>query len=222
MMGFLLLAGAMVIAAVAMLVLPLLRRHRNRGLALPVLLALAVPVATAGLYRLVGTPTAIAAATHPPSPVLAPLPQTAPPAQDTQPTQVLDHWMAEAKQAEEQQHPEQARAAYAHALQIAPDTSAAIVGWVAADMATHADFAIDTAARARLQQVVAREPDNQRGLWLLGISDFQQQDYQAARMHWTHLHALLDSGSPMQQAVAERIATAEALANARLAGNAPR
>ncbi|GAE51851.1 C-type cytochrome biogenesis protein [Xanthomonas arboricola pv. pruni str. MAFF 311562] len=68
--------------------------------------------------------------------------------------------------------------------------------------------------------MVAREPDHQRGLWLLGISDFQQHDYRAASEHWRHLHGLLDAGSPMQKAVADKIAVAESLASARQSGRA--
>ncbi|TQU07649.1 C-type cytochrome biogenesis protein, partial [Xanthomonas perforans] len=127
----------------------------------------------------------------------------------------LDRFMQQAKTFEQNDRPAEAREAYAQVLKIAPDISAAIVGWVAADMATHADFAIDAASRTRLQQVIAREPDNQRGLWLLGISDFQQQDFAAATAHWRHLHGLLETGSPMQKAVADKIAVAESMASAR-------
>lgn len=129
--------------------------------------------------------------------------------------QVLDHFMQQARTFEQNDRPAEACEAYAQALNIAPDISAAIVGWVAANMATHGDFAIDAASRARLQQVIAREPDNQRGLWLLGISDFQQQDFAAATAHWRHLHGLLETGSPMQKAVADKIAVAESMARAR-------
>ncbi|MFO3704206.1 tetratricopeptide repeat protein [Xanthomonas codiaei] len=236
MTGFYLASALLVAAALLLLLLPLLRnptRHGSGRYALPVLLAVALPLATAGLYRLVGTPEAIVqrvVAAPPPAappgaqavPVAEPAQtQAASAAQDAQ-MQALESWMQQAKTHEQNNRPAEARQAYAQALKIAPDTSAAIVGWIAADMATHSDFAIDAASRAQLQQLIAREPDNQRGLWLLGISDFQQRDYTAATTHWRHLHGLLETGSPMQKAVADKIAVVEAMASTRQPGRAAR
>ncbi|WP_040146206.1 tetratricopeptide repeat protein, partial [Xanthomonas citri] len=182
-----------------------------------------LPLATAGLYRLVGAPEAIVTHVDAAQPAhVAPLPPSAVAGQARAANAIadaqelaLDRFMQQAKTFEQNDRPAEAREAYAQVLRIAPDISAAIVGWVAADMATHDDFAIDAASRARLQQVIAREPDNQRGLWLLGISDFQQQDFAAATAHWRHLHGLLETGSPMQKAVADKIAVAESMASAR-------
>ncbi|WP_206515032.1 C-type cytochrome biogenesis protein [Xanthomonas sp. BRIP62418] len=232
MTGFYVASAALVVVALLLLLVPLLRRPTRNGNAryiLPIALVLGVPIATAGLYRLVGTPEAIARRVYAAAQPLA-QPAAAPPsiagAEQTRAAQAddpadaaqeqrLEALMQQAKAHEQDNRPADAREAYAQALKIAPDLSAALVGWVAADMATRSDFAIDADARARLQQVVAREPDHQRGLWLLGISDFQQHDYRAASAHWRHLHGLLDAGSPMQKAVADKIAVAEALASAR-------
>ncbi|WP_115048840.1 TPR domain-containing protein [Xanthomonas arboricola] len=232
MTGFYVASAALVLIALLLLLVPLLRRPKrtgNAGYLLPMLLVLGVPIATAGLYRLVGAPDAIARRVYASAPPAQPAAAAAPTAADAQARtadavqeQALDAWMQQAKLHEQDNRPADAREAYAQALKIAPDLSAAIVGWVAADMATRSDFAIDADSRARLQQVVAREPDHQRGLWLLGISDFQQQDYRAASAHWRHLHDLLDTGSPMQKAVADKIAVAEALARARQSGRATR
>ncbi|WP_115553545.1 tetratricopeptide repeat protein [Xanthomonas arboricola] len=233
MTGFYFLSAALVVVALLLLLLPLIRtptRNGNARYTLPILLVLGLPIATAGLYRLVGAPDAIA------HPVYVTAPQTAPiataAAADAVPPQpsaaeqaqlaALTSWMEQAKAHEQNNRSAEARDAYAQALKIAPDTSAAIVGWIAADMATHSDFAIDATSRTRLQQLIAREPDNQRGLWLLGISDFQQHDYAAATTHWRHLHGLLETGSPMQNAVADKIAVAESMASARQSGRAAR
>lgn len=236
MTGFYLASAVLVIAALLLVLLPLLRnstRHGSGRYALPVLLAVTLPIATAGLYRLVGTPEAIvqrvvAAPPQPAAPSAQAVPmgkpaqtQAASAAADTQ-MQALESWMQQAKTHEQNNRPAEARDAYAQALKIAPQTSAAIVGWIAADMATHRDFAIDAASRTQLQQLIAREPDNQRGLWLLGISDFQQHDYTAATTHWRHLHGLLENGSPMQKAVADKIAVVESMASARQSGRAAR
>ncbi|MEA9912556.1 tetratricopeptide repeat protein [Xanthomonas campestris pv. raphani] len=233
MMGFYLASAAMVVGATALLVMPV-RQHAQRNgsarHALPLLLMLGLPLGTAGLYRLVGTPDAMVAVQRQRAAASALASGNAasasgmaaaveatptPDAQQAAALQALTSWMQQAKAHEQENRPAEARDAYAQALQLAPDNSAAIVGWLASDMATRADFAIDASSRTRLQQVVAAEPDNQRGLWLLGISDFQQHDYAAATDHWQHLHGLLDTGSPMQQAVADKIAVAQSLASAR-------
>ncbi|ASL01276.1 C-type cytochrome biogenesis protein [Xanthomonas citri pv. fuscans] len=222
MAGFYVASAVLVALALLLLLAPLLRRPTGSGHAhyrLAILLALGLPLTTAGLYRLVGAPEAIVTHVDAAQPAqVAPLPPSAVAAAsataDAQ-EPALDRLMQQARTFEQNDRPAEAREAYAQVLRIAPDISAAIVGWVAADMATHDDFAIDAASRARLQRVIAREPDNQRGLWLLGISDFQQQDFAAATAHWRHLHGLLETGSPMQKAVADKIAVAESMASAR-------
>ncbi|EFF48873.1 conserved hypothetical protein [Xanthomonas citri pv. aurantifolii str. ICPB 10535] len=222
MAGFYVASAVLVALALLLLLAPLLRRPTGSGHAhyrLAILLALGLPLTTAGLYRLVGAPEAIVTQVDAAQPAqVAPLPPSAVAAAsataDAQ-EPALDRLMQQARTFEQNDRPPEAREAYAQVLRIAPDISAAIVGWVAADMATHDDFAIDAASRARLQRVIAREPDNQRGLWLLGISDFQQQDFAAATAHWRHLHGLLETGSPMQKAVADKIAVAESMASAR-------
>ncbi|WP_425613004.1 tetratricopeptide repeat protein [Xanthomonas hydrangeae] len=237
MSGFYFISAALVVVALLLLLVPLLRRPtRNRArYALPIVLVLGLPIATAGLYRLVGTPDAIATRvyaapaqqtdqTTPQAPAAGSTQAQTPaisPAEEAQ-LQALDAWMQQARAHEQENRSAEARDAYAKALKLAPDNSAAIVGWIAADMGTRSDFAIDAASRTRLQQVIAREPDHQRALWLLGISDFQQQNYSAATEHWRHLHDLLDTGSAMQKAVAEKIAVAESLASARQAKRAAR
>ncbi|WP_407365327.1 tetratricopeptide repeat protein [Xanthomonas campestris pv. campestris] len=212
MIGFYVASAAMVVGATALLVVPV-RQHAQRNgsarHALPLLLMLGLPLGTAGLYRLVGTPDAMAnvqpqraaasALAQPGSAasasgMTAAVEQTpAPDSQQAAALQALTSWMQQAKAHEQENRPAEARDAYAQALQLAPDNSAAIVGWVASDMATRADFAIDASSRARLQQ----------------------HDYAAATDHWQHLHGLLDTGSPMQQAVADKIAVAQSLASAR-------
>ncbi|WP_184614267.1 tetratricopeptide repeat protein [Xanthomonas arboricola] len=230
MTGFYVASAALVVVALLLLLVPLLCQPTRKGNArysLPIVLVLGLPIATAGLYRLVGAPDAIARRvyataqpTDAPAVAAGEQARAAEANADVAQEQALESWMQQARTHEQDNRPADAREAYAQALKIAPDLSAAIVGWVAADMATRSDFAIDANSRSRLQQVVAREPDHQRGLWLLGISDFQQQDYRAASEHWRHLHGLLDAGSPMQKAVADKIAVAESLASARQFGRA--
>jgi cytochrome c-type biogenesis protein CcmH len=103
-----------------------------------------------------------------------------------------------------------ARDAYQHALALAPDNTTAMVGWVEAEMAQQAGFAVDPLARQLLQRAIALQPNNQRALWLWGIAQFQQQDFVGAATTWKHLLPLLDPGSALAQSVQQQIALADA------------
>ena len=69
-------------------------------------------------------------------------------------------------------------------------------------------------ARSLLQQAVKDDPRNQRGLWLLGISDYQRGHSPMPRLTWRRLQVLLQPGSKVAQAVKQQIA----MANARAGG----
>jgi cytochrome c-type biogenesis protein CcmH len=192
----------MVAAALTALLLPLLRqgpRHgRSRGIfVLALAIALLLPLGAAALYLYVGTPVALDG-----------IPRQASLAEQNQ--QAVQQWLAVAHAYDTQRRASDARDAYQRALDIAPDNTTAMVGWVEAEMAQQANFAVDAPSRQLLQRAIALEPDNQRALWLLGIAQFQQQDYAGAAVTWKHLLPLLDSGSALAQSVQRQIALADA------------
>ena len=49
------------------------------------------------------------------------------------------------------------------------------------------DHRIEGRALDLLKQAVQSDPANQRGLWLLGISQFQHEDYAASAATWRRL-----------------------------------
>jgi cytochrome c-type biogenesis protein CcmH len=63
-------------------------------------------------------------------------------------------------------------------------------------------------ARQLLEQAVSQAPDSQKGLWLLGISAFQDNDYAQALQWWQQLDALLPPGS-VRNSVREQMQRAE-------------
>lgn len=204
--GFYSAAVAMVGVALGALLWPLLRRQRSAGgprRAVAALLAVALPLASAGLYRLVGDPAALAGI-----PV-----QAVPPDADAA-GRALKRWLDQADAALQAKRSAEAREAYAQALRIAPDNGEAMLGWVEADMAQQPGLTVGTAARGMLQRLLAQQPDNQRALWMLGIGEFQQRHYAEAAAHWRHLQTLLPDASPLREAVAQRIAAAETMAAA--------
>jgi cytochrome c-type biogenesis protein CcmH len=85
-----------------------------------------------------------------------------------------------------------------------------MVAWVEATAETSPTHRIDDASRAKLQRALQIEPTHQRALWLLGISDFQRNDYADAAKQWKTLLPLLQPGSRVATAVQQELAAAEA------------
>ncbi|GAB3040595.1 hypothetical protein GCM10027285_27160 [Oleiagrimonas citrea] len=215
---FILVATLMVLLALALVVVPMLRRGRRSGqprhaLVLSLLVLFALPLAALGLYLHVGTPAALNKSA-------------------LQPQMTLDQAVAKLR-AELKQHPDNlqgwlmlgrtyagterpalARDAYGKALKLAPDNADIMIAWVEVDAMARADHRIEGQARSLLQRAVKADPRNQRGLWLLGISDYQHGHFADAVLTWRRLQALLQPGSKVAQAVKEQIA----MANARAAG----
>jgi cytochrome c-type biogenesis protein CcmH len=107
----------------------------------------------------------------------------------------------------------EARDAYAQALRIDPNNGIAMVNWAEADSLLREDHRIEGHARELLERAVKLDPQSQRGLWLLGISQFQHDEYAAAAATWRQLQPQLDPGSNVAKAVAEQIAIADSRIN---------
>jgi len=118
-------------------------------------------------------------------------------------------WMQRARAYDVLKREIDARDAYERVLKIDGNNTAAMLGWVEADMSQHGDYAISASSRQLLAQAIALEPDNQRALWLIGLSEFQQKKYSEASATWRRLQRFLDSGSALAQAVAQQIAIAD-------------
>lgn len=209
----------MMAVALALLLLPLLRHGRRSGnprsvFVLMLLIALAVPIGAALMYLKIGTPSTLDGVqtqaqtgmdvdkalnelrTH-----LAANPK------DTQ------GWMLLAQARMEMQQPDEARKAFDQVLLLTPNDTAAMTGWAEADAAARPDHMIEGRARDLLEQAVKLQPDNQRGLWLLGISDYQQGRYADAAATWRILQPQLQPGSSVAQTIAQQIALADAHAH---------
>lgn len=222
--AFFIAAAAMTSVALALLLLPLLRHGRRQAhslgvFALALSIAFVLPLATAGLYLLVGTPAALDGV-----PSQNQLAMNIEQAVQRLREHLAAHpddvqgWMLLAQSAAAMQQPDQARDAYDHVLKLAPNNTVAMVGWVEADAMLRADHRIQGRARTLLEQVVKLEPDNQRGLWLLGISQFQDGKFAAAASTWRLLMPKLEPGSNVAQAVAAQIAMADARAGGKTPG----
>jgi cytochrome c-type biogenesis protein CcmH len=219
--AFYIAAAVMIAVALALLLIPLLRSGRRAGqprgvFALMLLIVLIVPAGTALLYLSVGTPAAlngVAVQTPQPTDINQALDQLR--AHLASNPKDVQGWILLAQAATEMQHMDEARDAFDHILQVTPNDTTAMVGWAESDAAMQPDHRIGDRARALLEQAVKLQPDNQRGLWLLGISDFQQGHFADAAATWRVLQPQLQPGSNVAKAVAQQIA----LADARVAGS---
>ena len=210
---FYLAAGAMLAFALALLLVPLVRQGRRDGrsrgvFALAVVVAIALPIGSAGLYILVGTPATLGGVEAPKpmsldqgiEALLAHLKETP---DDAEAWMLLGQAYGMGKQ------PAEARDAYGRVLRLLPDNVAAMVGWAEADSLAGDDHRIDGRAFALLERAATLEPANQRALWLLGIAQFQKERYADAIATWQRLQPLLDPDSNVAHAVAKQIAVAQ-------------
>ena len=221
---FYIAAAVMIAVALAALLLPLVRQGRQSGrpgsvFALALAIAFVLPLTAAGLYLLVGTPVALNGVAAEPDQTL-----TVQQAIDElrnhlakQPGD-LQGWMLLAQTSTMQHDPIAARDAYDHVLKLNANNAEAMVGWAEADSMLRDDHRIEGRALDLLKRAVLLQPDSQRGLWLLGISDFQRGQYHDAAATWRLLQPQLEPGSQFAQAVAQQIAAADARAGGAPAG----
>lgn len=221
---FLIAAAAMVAVALAVLLRPLVRQGRKSGrsrgvFAVALLIALVLPLGTGALYLLVGTPAALNGVT---AEAAAPISMQQALAElrthlQQQPDD-LQGWMLLAQTSSMLHQPADARDAFDHALKLAPNNAEAMIGWAENDSMTRSDHRIEGRALELLKRAVQLHPDSQRGLWLLGISNFQRGEYREAAATWRLLQPQLEPGSNVAKAVAEQIAVADARAGGAPAG----
>lgn len=221
---FLIAAAAMVAVALAVLLRPLVRQGRKSGrsrgvFAVALLIALVLPLGTGALYLLVGTPAALNGVT---AEAAAPISMQQALAElrthlQQQPDD-LQGWMLLAQTSSMLRQPADARDAFDHALKLAPNNAEAMIGWAENDSMTRSDHRIEGRALELLKRAVQLHPDSQRGLWLLGISNFQRGEYREAAATWRLLQPQLEPGSNVAKAVAEQIAVADARAGGAPAG----
>lgn len=102
--------------------------------------------------------------------------------------------------------------AFKHAHEQAPDNPDMTVEYAQALAFKEPDHRIQGEARTLLEAALKSDASNQRALWLLGISDYQAEQYDAAIKHWNTLLPLLAADSEVAQSVKKQIADAQKLA----------
>ncbi|TAM97643.1 MAG: tetratricopeptide repeat protein [Rhodanobacteraceae bacterium] len=215
---FLVIAAVMVVAALACVLVPLLRSARREGqprapFVLALVLALAVPPVVLGAYLAIGTPQALHAVPVDGQSTLVEATRQLRESLARKPDDAQG-WALLAQAYSALDEPQQALDALNHLLKLKPDDPDAMVAWVEATAATDPSHLIDDEARAKLQRALQVEPTHQRALWLLGISDFQRRQYADAAKQWKTLLPLLQPGSKVAATVQQELADAQAHAGA--------
>ena len=185
-----------------------------------VAVALLVPALAIVLYRVVGNPHAL----NPAAMAAAPETAATPPEHSQGMDEAINSLAAKLKQdpnnAEgwallgraylETQRFADARDALKRAHDLTPDNADVSVAYAEALTLSSDSHRFDDESRALLEAALKTDPKNQRGIWLLGIADYQAKKYDVAIADWNRLLEQLPKGSTVAQQVNDQIARAEA------------
>jgi cytochrome c-type biogenesis protein CcmH len=195
-------------------------RPRSRhALGAAIAVALLLPAGTLLLYRLIGSPEAL-------HPVAATAADGAPPdhgpgmeqaitqlaAKLKQQPDDIDGWSLLGRAYQATQRFAEARDAFGHALDLAPNDPDLMVEYAQAMALATPDHRLAGKPRELIDKALGIAPANQRGLWLSGIGDYQEGRYKTAITTWNRLLPQLPKGSDLAASVAAQIADAQALA----------
>jgi len=196
------------------------------GLHAALAIALLLPASAIVLYRLVGEPRALDAST-----ASAPAPAAAgAPADHEQNMQQAiagleqklkqnpddaEGWTLLGRAYEATERFTEARDALKHARDLNPQDPDTTVAYAEALALASDSRRIEGEPRALIESALKLAPENQRGLWLLGISDYQAKKYDSAIAIWKRLLAALPKDSNIAQSVQHQIASAEAARDGR-------
>ncbi|MEP6882554.1 MAG: c-type cytochrome biogenesis protein CcmI [Dokdonella sp.] len=115
----------------------------------------------------------------------------------------------------------ESRDALKHAFDLMPDNHDLTVEYAQALALTNDGRRIAGESRQLIEGVLKADPDHQRALWLIGISDYQAADYNAAITAWNRLLPALPADSDIAESVRNQIADAQKLGGTVAAVAAP-
>lgn len=175
---------------------------------------LLLPIAAIGLYLLLGEPRAIDHVTV----TAAPAGEHGPSLEQAiaglieklaQTPDDLQGWLLLGRAYKTTQRFAEAREALKRAIDLAPENPDAMIEYAEAIALTSESRRIEGDARNLIEKAVAVDPTHQRGLWLLGVAEYQDGDYSAAITRWEQLKALLPADSGVANSVQTQIEEAQ-------------
>lgn len=198
---FVLASLALAALALAFLMPPLWRQARGTA----VVLLVALPLATLGLYAMLGVPAAL-------DPVNVKLPETLDEAivqlerRLAEEPASVEGWVLLGRSRMAQQKWPEARDAFARAHALLPNEPDLMVEYADAQMRAAPDGRFPDSAVALLEKVVAGQPTHQRGLFYLGAQRLQAGQPAEAVKVWEQLLPLVDGATA--QALVPQLAMA--------------
>jgi len=188
-----------------------------RGLALAV--AFLVPFAAAVLYAKLGNPKAfdptqaapIAASSQggPSAPSMDQAIDAVRERLKQNPSELQD-WLLLARALKTMERFEEARDAFAKALELMPDSPDVMIELAETQVLASPTKLFNGEPLELLNAALALNPENQRGLWLLGVAQVQAGDNAAGIATWEKLLALLPADAPVRKTLADNIAQVRA------------
>jgi cytochrome c-type biogenesis protein CcmH len=179
--------------------------------------ALLLPALAILLYRMVGEPGAVdgsakTVADQPPADHSQNMDQAIEKLAEKlkQNPQDAEGWTLLGRAYEATEHFEQARDALKHATDIAPENPDITIAYAEVLALSTPERRIEGEPRRLIETAMKTSPDNERGLWLLGIGEYQQKKYDAAIALWNRLIGVLPKDSKTIASVKREIAKAEA------------
>lgn len=103
----------------------------------------------------------------------------------------------------------ESRDALKKAWELMPDNHDLTVEYAQALALSKEGRRIDGESKSLIEGVLKADPDHQRALWLIGISDYQAGDFNAAITAWNRLLPALPAESDIAQSVRAQIADAQ-------------
>ena len=190
---FVTISVLLTLVVLAVVLRPLWRDSR------PLVLAgfVALCVATFALYRLVGTPAALA----PQATLAAAAPTTLDAAvvelqaELKRNPQQAEGWRLLGKSLAALQRFDESRDAFAQALKLLPDEPDLLVEAAQSRLYASKERKLDSDAVALLQRALVLKPDHQRGLWFLGMAQRQEGKSAEAVATWEILLPLVEAGT---------------------------
>lgn len=197
---------------------------------LPIALLVLLPAAAFALYRHVGEPRAMDAAWQGAAAVAngSVAPAAADPNGSAAPDMEqavsglaerlknepddLEGWMLLGRAYKSMERFAPAREALANAIRLAPENPDVMVEYAEAMVLASDSRRFEGEARELLDRAIALQPGSQRGLWLLGVANYQQSKFADAATVWERLLALIPPDAEPLDALRERIADARAKA----------
>jgi len=122
----------------------------------------------------------------------------------------VEGWVLLGRAYEATEHFSEARDALGHAHELARDDPDITLAYAEVLALAGPTRRIEGEPRALIESALKAAPDNPRGLWLLGLSDYQDKRYDSAITTWKHLLAILPKDSDILVTVQNEIAQAEA------------